>query len=755
MPGPPGASPVGPLQISSSAAQHRRTVAWPDGSSFKQSVSPTWAVVARGIAVAAIIAVASPLVLRVYRNVYSGTAAGQSSYNSPPRVQPYEDPRSAPGSLRNPAGTTTRPFTAILPPSLWCFALMLPWGYETELLSDQLSRRIGIFACDDYTVFSNTTMRLTGKGTSSSVWTHPIGGSLVVGLGGKYNTAMNTGVFIRVWKSVFLLGHFQEHSWTVKVDPDTVFVASRLRRMLAFEPETNVYVNNCKFGLHGPIEVLSRGAVDAYMRNQSACDGIKKAAMDLRKPFKDVDHAFGEDLFLSRCLERGLGIRPVDEFKLLLEETACGRWSRPVICSGEHISFHPFKDVKSYVECWKNATSEESSRKWTKALAIVHPLSSLSLHSTIPGVISTSSAPEGISPVVGDLAGRESPLNSRVVEGSNDPGFSQPAPRMPTAAENRQPLVEKTTQPSAETQLQAGPGAMVFPPPSNPVPVMPTPTTDTSETQPSSAETLGQPAQSTQPIPAVPVTPAYDSGLQQAQAEEAEVVEEEKLELDAEKAQREEAAEVAQEEAAEAAKIKQESVDKEEENKLEIKATPTPSEIAKVQMEEAQMVEEERKAAAEEAKALARKKRPPEVDKDLKQIAFDEQPANFPAESRQPTLDVERRSGKSAAEKAVAEEVKAEARMQALQSANELSAAMKQEESAIGPVQGVQSFQAVQLPLGAVRFPKGSTQPQVFGGMPSAPSAPAGGTEGRTEANRAGWTTQWPPQSGQTSDEIQ
>merc|ERR1712232_665726 len=39
--------------------------------------------------------------------------------------------------------------------SLYCFALMLPFGHEPELIRAQLTHRVGIFDCDEFAVFSN------------------------------------------------------------------------------------------------------------------------------------------------------------------------------------------------------------------------------------------------------------------------------------------------------------------------------------------------------------------------------------------------------------------------------------------------------------------------------------------------------------------------------------------------------------------------------------------------------------------------
>ena len=56
-----------------------------------------------------------------------------------------------------------------------------------------------------------------------------------------------------------------------------------------------VYINNCKYGLHGPIEILSSTAVTELVRGRERC----------AKHFTHEcggECAWGEDLFIDQCL---------------------------------------------------------------------------------------------------------------------------------------------------------------------------------------------------------------------------------------------------------------------------------------------------------------------------------------------------------------------------------------------------------------------------------------------------------------------
>ena len=79
--------------------------------------------------------------------------------------------------------------------------------------------------------------------------------------GGQWNTALNTPVFAAIWKKVLELPEFKAHAWTVKLDPDTVFLPARLESFLP-KNAAPTFLVNCNEGLHGPIEVVSRAAVE-------------------------------------------------------------------------------------------------------------------------------------------------------------------------------------------------------------------------------------------------------------------------------------------------------------------------------------------------------------------------------------------------------------------------------------------------------------------------------------------------------------
>lgn len=234
------------------------------------------------------------------------------------------------------------------PGTLYCFALMLPGSYEQTLLAMQHKKKVSLFACDEFAVYSNKVIQVA-PGVNTSV----VNSDLKCGKGGEFGTALNLDIFIAVWTKVIQEARFQHHDWTVKVDPDAVFFPSRLLEVLALHPETKegTYLNNCKFGLHGPLEVFSRNAVTAWATGSPRC------VQHFQKQCGG-DCFWGEDLFVDQCLWKVLNVTRDNDFRLLLEDH-CEPPADWASCTDvSRVAFHPFKTVEGYSGCLENATEQ-------------------------------------------------------------------------------------------------------------------------------------------------------------------------------------------------------------------------------------------------------------------------------------------------------------------------------------------------------------------------------------------------------------
>jgi hypothetical protein len=128
----------------------------------------------------------------------------------------------------------------------------------------QLETGLGIFACDEYGVFTDHTAPWTvGPGPLGMLSTihfqsAPVGYS-------KDGTAGNALLFMHVWEVVINDGRWSQHDWTVKVDPDAVMFPDRLRLHVKQHNGKKAWIANCNAFpsssdfpmMYGALEVIS------------------------------------------------------------------------------------------------------------------------------------------------------------------------------------------------------------------------------------------------------------------------------------------------------------------------------------------------------------------------------------------------------------------------------------------------------------------------------------------------------------------
>jgi hypothetical protein len=215
----------------------------------------------------------------------------------------------------------------------------MPWGTnEPALLRWQRGANKSIFACEKHAVYSNTTSEDL-KGLDIMKIDH----DLSCPIGGQWNTRLNTWIFMKLWRQVWLDGQFQFAAWTVKVDPDAVFLPQRLRDVVGdaahaqAQQGNGIFSSNCEShgSLHGAIEVLSRRAFEVYAtRNWPSCP----------RPMQ-------EDEYMRQCLQH-LGVREMKDFVFLGEQYCTPDWTD---CKSSRVTFHPYKTLSLYQGCMARA----------------------------------------------------------------------------------------------------------------------------------------------------------------------------------------------------------------------------------------------------------------------------------------------------------------------------------------------------------------------------------------------------------------
>jgi len=237
-------------------------------------------------------------------------------------------------------------------PSLFCFALVRPVQGDLLLAKQQHGLGAGIFACNSFTLFSNMSIGIN-PGAPKLFQTTPISGSLECPRAGPHNSPLNAEIFMRVWKRVFDEGKYEEHDWTVKVDIDSVFLARGIRKHVtnymelhAASPDERVYFNNCKAGLHGALEIISRGGMWFLKVGLDAC------ARTLKNGYNH--YGYGESVFFRNCMAL-LVIKKVDDFGLLTDPDCEPFPARPRPCVSGKVAFHPLRTVEEYAVCLQQA----------------------------------------------------------------------------------------------------------------------------------------------------------------------------------------------------------------------------------------------------------------------------------------------------------------------------------------------------------------------------------------------------------------
>jgi len=230
--------------------------------------------------------------------------------------------------------------------SLFCFALTMPHGYELSLLKLQHDLGTGIFACNHFAIYSNVSLE-----AAPGLRTHVVDSDLTCGRGGDSYTALNSWIFMAVWKEVIADGLYKAADWTIKIDVDAVFLAPRLHDVLR-DHEGAAYISNCRFGMHGPIEVLSRHAVHVLAEDYARSEKGDRPDRCVRGLHFGL---WGEDMFLDQCLSKIHGLRSALDSRVLCEANCeCPNW---FWCTNgtDRVSYHPFKREDMFQQCLANA----------------------------------------------------------------------------------------------------------------------------------------------------------------------------------------------------------------------------------------------------------------------------------------------------------------------------------------------------------------------------------------------------------------
>mmetsp|Transcript_82343 Transcript_82343/g.191203 ORF Transcript_82343/g.191203 Transcript_82343/m.191203 type:complete len:696 (+) Transcript_82343:76-2163(+) len=291
---------------------------------------------------------------------------------------------------------TLKPGVTVLPPEeqeednkqsgspsmLFCWSMVCPGTYEPAVMTKQWELHAGLFNCDKHLIISNITAQelFQNEKAAAEIPVSVIQAQLWAAIGyGPHGHphALNTPVFIKAWNLIVKEGYHKKYDWTAKLDVDAIIIVPRMRVLLGnLHAQQAVYLLNAAVDavgnfLHGPVEVLSREAVEVYGRGADRCK-------------RHVDYSReGEDYYLNFCL-KFLNVLGVQEMRLLQDAYAWGQ--KHVSCNTQQAVFHPVKSVEEVVACVNQIGSTVFMKKFGLAPRGWVPRASTSLKLPIAAV---------------------------------------------------------------------------------------------------------------------------------------------------------------------------------------------------------------------------------------------------------------------------------------------------------------------------------------------------------------------------------
>ena len=164
----------------------------------------------------------------------------------------------------------------------------------------------------------------------------------------------NTKLYLTAWRQLFAAGDVFDHEWIIKVEPDTVFFAGRLKAWLPPASTEPLLVANCEVPMGadlpprpmmlGSLEIINVAAGRQLLTGMHDCE--KSAPLNQ-----------GEARFLNECAEQSgwdLWADAAHTSDGILIDTACTSSYQPG-CTHDSVSFHPFKKVSDFQACHEQA----------------------------------------------------------------------------------------------------------------------------------------------------------------------------------------------------------------------------------------------------------------------------------------------------------------------------------------------------------------------------------------------------------------
>jgi len=179
-------------------------------------------------------------------------------------------------------------------------------NHELELLNIVAAQGGGIFACEQWDVFSDVSVPIDANGYMTIKVEDEFGEFHQLKRKDS-GTWVNWGIFYQVWVKIREVGKWTTADYTIKVDADAVFVPQRLRNWLSSKPGDTphgLYYENCpnvQYGFFGHLEIMTKTAVQVLTKYLEECHTAFAPCANEGCDWKFG--AWGEDVFVQRCMD--------------------------------------------------------------------------------------------------------------------------------------------------------------------------------------------------------------------------------------------------------------------------------------------------------------------------------------------------------------------------------------------------------------------------------------------------------------------
>jgi len=216
--------------------------------------------------------------------------------------------------------------------SLFCFTVVIPATYEDGLVAAMKEKGQGIFGCDEHAVYYGAYAP-----EGQSIW--------FLGIAKP---------FPLMWGEVKEGGKYKNYDWTVKAEPDVVFLPGRLRQhlqQLSAPSDPGVYIKTSYAppGLLMALQIYSKGAMEKYVKNHDDC------AKNLLTQ--------SETEYMMICMESA-GIKPIIAPMVLLDQTTSAKIPTNAdsnLCADiRWAAYHPFQAETTFKDCLNTTTQAKS-----------------------------------------------------------------------------------------------------------------------------------------------------------------------------------------------------------------------------------------------------------------------------------------------------------------------------------------------------------------------------------------------------------